>query len=356
MTALGVPGITLRHDTERPIPVGEGTTSLVGTEPGRIIATAENVLSTGGKQCRGMTFPRQAGVRRYLTGAFSGRFVAMPDMPADILSLLVFGFLLGVRHATDADHVIAIATIVSRQGTLRGSALIGAAWGVGHTITVLAVGSAIILFGVLIPPRLGLAMEFSVGVMLVLLGAMTLMGLGQAIGLVSSAGATDRGGDIAGWPLHDHVHAHGDYVHRHLHAHGPEAHGHGHERTPVAMLDTWFSRRPVYRYIRPLAIGVVHGLAGSAAIALLVLSAVRNPAWGLAYLVIFGIGTVAGMMIITVALSLPFTFTSGALPRLNRHLRTAAGLLSFCAGLFLVYQIGFTDGGLFADEPVWTPS
>jgi sulfite exporter TauE/SafE len=276
----------------------------------------------------------------------------MPDMPADIFSLLVFGFLLGVRHATDADHVIAVATIVSRQGTLRGSALIGAAWGVGHTITVFAVGCAIILFGVLIPPRLGLAMEFSVGVMLVLLGAITLMGLGQAIGVVSSPATSEWGAADAAW--HEHIHAHGDYVHRHIHGHGPAAHGHG--RTPVAMLDAWFGRRPVYPYIRPLAVGLVHGLAGSAAIALLVLSAVREPAWGIAYLVIFGVGTVAGMMIITVALSLPFAFTTARLPRLNRRLRTAAGLLSFCAGLFLVYEIGFTDGGLFADEPVWTPS
>jgi hypothetical protein len=278
----------------------------------------------------------------------------MPEMPADILSLLIFAFLLGVRHAADADHVIAVATIVSRQGTLRASALIGAAWGVGHTITVFAVGCAIILFGVLIPPRLGLAMEFSVGVMLVLLGAVTLMGLGQAIGVASPPASSEWGGDAAGRAWHEHTHAHGDYVHRHLHGHGPAAHGHA--RTPMTVLDAWFGRRAVYAYIRPLAVGVVHGLAGSAAIALLVLSAVRDPTWGIAYLVIFGIGTVAGMMIITVALSLPFAFTVGRLPRLNHRLRAAAGLLSFCAGLFLIYQIGFTDGGLFADEPVWTPS
>ena len=273
----------------------------------------------------------------------------MLDAPGNILSLLLLGLLLGVRHATDADHVIAVATIVSRERTVGRSALIGAAWGIGHTITVLAVGGAIILFGVVIPPRIGLAMEFSVGVMLVLLGALTLMGAGQAIGMARTARPGNGSDD---WEMHDHVHAHGDYVHRHLHGHGPARHGHPHEQTPVAALDGWFGRHAAYRYVRPLAVGVVHGLAGSAAIALLVLAAVRDPLWGLAYLSIFGIGTVAGMMIITIALSVPFTFTIGRLPLVNWRLRVAAGLLSFCAGLFLVYQIGFTEGGLFADTPV----
>src|SRR5437763_11090113 len=98
----------------------------------------------------------------------------MTETGLNIVSFLFLGFFLGMRHATDADHVVAIATIVSRQRNLRGSAMIGAAWGVGHTLTILAVGGAIILFGLVIPPRIGLAMEFSVGLMLILLGASTL--------------------------------------------------------------------------------------------------------------------------------------------------------------------------------------
>ena len=103
----------------------------------------------------------------------------MSDTASNLASLLFLGFLLGIRHATDADHIVAIATIVSRQRNLRGSAMIGAVWGIGHTLTILVVGGAIVLFGVVIPPRLGLAMEFGVGVMLILLGVLTLPGHGR---------------------------------------------------------------------------------------------------------------------------------------------------------------------------------
>jgi high-affinity nickel-transport protein len=149
----------------------------------------------------------------------------MLDSAANLASLLVLGFFLGMRHATDADHVVAIATIVARQRTLRGSALIGAVWGVGHTVTIMAVGGAIILFGVVIPPRLGLSMEFAVGVMLVLLGVLTLTGAGRL------------GGAAIG---HRHAHAHGDYVHTHPHAHDAAGHGHIEDRTQLAWLDRSF--------------------------------------------------------------------------------------------------------------------
>jgi len=109
----------------------------------------------------------------------------MSDTPGNLVSLLFLGFLLGIRHATDADHIVAIATIVSRQRSLRGSAMIGAVWGIGHTLTILVVGGAIILFGLVIPPRVGLAMEFGVGIMLILLGVLTLTGIGG--GVISQA-------------------------------------------------------------------------------------------------------------------------------------------------------------------------
>ena len=102
----------------------------------------------------------------------------MTGVAPDVVLFLLLGFVLGMRHATDADHMVAIATIVSRERSVVGSALIGAAWGVGHTVTVMAVGAAIILFGVVVPPRLGLVMEFAVGVMLLLLGFLTLAGSG----------------------------------------------------------------------------------------------------------------------------------------------------------------------------------
>ena len=117
----------------------------------------------------------------------------MTGAAPDVVLFLLLGFFLGMRHATDADHVVAIATIVSRERSVVGSALIGAAWGVGHTVTVMAVGAAIILFGVVIPPRLGLAMEFAVGVMLLLLGVLTLAGVGRSGGAAHAhAGALRR--------------------------------------------------------------------------------------------------------------------------------------------------------------------
>jgi hypothetical protein len=270
----------------------------------------------------------------------------------NLTSLLLLGFFLGMRHATDADHVIAIATIVSRQRSLRGSALIGAAWGIGHTLTILVVGSAIILFGIVIPARLGLAMEFAVGIMLVLLGVLTLTGFGRALGAAPRIGDAGPGHDH-GFCGHDHAHAHGDYVHSHAHRHGGRDHGHPEDHTPLARLDRKLGGLPLYQWLRPLVIGIVHGLAGSAAIALLVLAAVREPAWAMAYL--FGLGTIAGMMVITVALSAPFAFSWSRLPRFNRQLRVASGLLSFGFGLFLVCEIGFIDGGLFTASPTWTP-
>ena len=114
----------------------------------------------------------------------------MTETALNVVSFLFLGFFLGMRHATDADHVVAIATIVSRERSMAGSALIGAAWGVGHTVTVMAVGAAIIVFGVVIPPQLGLSMEFAVGIMLVLLGVLTLTGMGRAVGAAHAHAAS----------------------------------------------------------------------------------------------------------------------------------------------------------------------
>ena len=266
----------------------------------------------------------------------------MPESATDLVSLLLLGFFLGMRHATDADHIIAIATIVSRQRTLRGSAKIGFAWGVGHTITIMAVGGAIILFGLVIPPRLGLSMELAVGAMLLLLGVLTLTGAGRVIRPTGLA--------------HAHTHAHGDYVHSHIHGHDPEDHGHREDRTSIAWLDRGaFGGLPLYQWLRPFVIGLVHGLAGSAAVALLVLTIIRDPVWAMGYLFLFGVGTIGGMMLITLMLSAPFALTSFKLPRLNWQLRVASGLLSFVFGLFLIYDIGFADGGLFTESPSWQP-
>lgn len=228
---------------------------------------------------------------------------------AQFLSMAFLGFFLGMRHATDPDHVVAVTTIVSRERRVDRAGGIGMLWGLGHTATILVVGGAILLFDVVIPPRIGLSMEFSVAVMLVLLGVLSL-------------------------------------VHR------LDGHRHAGDSTPETTGDRWFVSS--HQSLRPLAIGVVHGLAGSAAVALLVLATISNAIWGVVYLAVFGIGTIAGMMLITTAISIPFAYTSRRLAGFNRSLGFASGLSSVAFGMFLIYQIAFVDG-LFTGYAHWTP-
>jgi ABC-type nickel/cobalt efflux system permease component RcnA len=263
-----------------------------------------------------------------------------------LLSIIALGFFLGMRHATDPDHVIAVTTIVSRQRSIRHAAVIGALWGVGHTLTILVVGSAIILFGIVIPARVGLTMELSVGLMLILLGILNLTGIMRWITETVTPSQL-------GHP-HSHAYGHGDYVHSHPHRHGPDEHGHSEDATPVGWMDRVFGRIGLYQIVRPLAVGIVHGLAGSAAVALLVLTTIRVPSWAVLYLLVFGLGTVAGMMLITAAIALPFTYSEKRFARLNRGLGLASGLVSLGFGFFIVYQMGFVNG-LFTHNPTWVP-
>jgi high-affinity nickel-transport protein len=269
-------------------------------------------------------------------------------------SIVAIGFFLGMRHATDPDHVIAVTTIVTRQRKLGRAALTGAFWGIGHTLTIFVVGSAIILFGVVIPPRIGLSMELSVGLMLVILGLMNLTAFWRTSKAI--AAESQHSGHSSSSPevVHVHPHTHGDYIHTHPHGHSPEAHSHRSDRTPLALLDRLFGRIGLYQQLRPLIIGIVHGLAGSAAVALLVLTTIRDPRWAVAYLLVFGIGTVAGMMLITMSIASAFNFFGSKNKSFPRVLGLASGLVSLAFGIFLVYQIGFGNG-LFTGHPQWTP-
>lgn len=230
-----------------------------------------------------------------------------------LLAVLALGFVLGMRHATDSDHVLAVGTIVSRERTPRAALWIGALWGLGHSATITVVGGAIVAFGWVIPPRLGLSMEMSVAIMLVVLGAINL------------SGALSR-------------------IERAAHAH----------RNPTSSSDVPASRVPARGSLRPLVIGVVHGLAGSAAVALLVLATIKKASSALLYLAIFGLGTVVGMMLLTWLMSLPLSALARRFPNSERPLARLAGVVSIAFGLFLAYQIG-VGNGLVVGTPTWDP-
>jgi ABC-type nickel/cobalt efflux system permease component RcnA len=265
----------------------------------------------------------------------------------NLLTIIGVGFLLGIRHATDPDHVIAVTTIVSRQRSIRHAGLIGILWGVGHTITILLVGAAIILFNLVIPPRIGLAMELAVGLMLILLGGLNLTGVTQWIAHRFTPAVTKN--EV----IHSHAHTHGGDAHVHVHSHNPEVHLHL-DQEPEGAFQRALARVGLYQLVRPLAIGIVHGLAGSAAVALLVLTTIREPRWAIAYLLVFGVGTIAGMMLITMMIGVPFAYTGRRFENFNRGLGVASGLISVAFGLFITFHIGFVDG-LFAANPHWTP-
>lgn len=265
------------------------------------------------------------------------------------LTILAIGFVLGTRHATDPDHVIAVSTIVSRERSILKAGLIGALWGIGHTLTILAVGAGIILLDLAIPSRVGLTMEFCVGLMLILLGVLNLSGTMKWISEKFSPAHPPVVGE------HAHIHEHGSKLHFHWHSHAPQREHHAESVAPPRWLERSLAGLSLYQALRPLFVGIVHGLAGSAAVALLVLSTIREPKWAVLYLLVFGIGTIIGMMLITIIIALPLSFAGYRFAWLNRALVTGSGIVSLAFGLFVCYEIGFVDG-LFRAHANWKPS
>jgi len=263
-------------------------------------------------------------------------------------SILALGFFLGMRHATDADHVIAVTTIVSHQRDRVRAALIGAFWGLGHTLTILVVGAGIIVFNLVIPVRVGLSMELSVAVMLIILGLWNVAGFLRA--MPSDSALRQDGENI----IHSHSHSHGGFVHEHSHTHAVESGLHSPDHAPLPWLDRTFGKVGLYQYLRPLVIGIVHGLAGSAAVALLVLTTIRDAHWAVAYLLVFGVGTIAGMMLITMSLASAFKLVGRGRQKFSRRLALLSGVVSLAFGLFVAYQICFVNG-LFTNHAQWTP-
>lgn len=232
-------------------------------------------------------------------------------MGASLFTTLGLGFLLGMEHALDADHVVAVSTMVSQHRSLRRAALVGIVWGLGHTLTLFLVGLAVILLRVTIPERLALSLEFAVGIVLVTLGAVILRGY-----------LTGR--------VHAHAHRHGDTLHMHFHSHAAaEGHDHAHEAP---------------RFRRSLLVGMIHGLAGSAALMLLVLASIRDPTWGLLYILVFGAGSILGMLGISAALGLPFVLTVKRFATIHQRLSIAVGLASIVYGAWIMVHVGIGDG------------
>lgn len=190
--------------------------------------------------------------------------------------------LLGMRHATDPDHVVAVTTIVSRERSLARATGVGALWGIGHTVTILVVGGAIILFKLAFTPRLGMSLEFVVACMLVVLGTLNLLNV-------------------------------------------------------QAAPSRWTTMQPLF-------VGVVHGLAGSAGATLLLVPLIDDARWALVYLLVFGLGTVVGMSLVTLAIAAPAAFAAQRVAAMQRGLRMASGAISVAFGVYLAHRIGVVDG------------
>ena len=235
-----------------------------------------------------------------------------------LLAALVLGILLGSKHSLDPDHVVAVSTIVSEYKNPLRSFWVGISWGLGHTTTLLIIGIVIIALRLTIPERMALLFEFTVGVMLVGLGIQVIYSFRKK-------------------KVHQHAHGHEEEAHHHFHSHSksPE---HVPEHHNTHGIGKPFLRRKSY------VIGLVHGVAGSAALTLLVLASIESPIAGLAYILLFGLGSVLSMGIMTVIIGLPFVISAGRLPNLNRTIQFAVGSLSILFGGFLMYQIGFVDG------------
>ena len=223
-----------------------------------------------------------------------------------LLTILGFGFALGLKHAVEADHLAAISTIVAERKSVLGSALIGGFWGLGHTISLLAIGALVIFLKLRIAESVEAKLEAVVGVMLVVLGV-------NAIRKLWSKET-----------IHIHAHEHGGHEHIHVHAHESEKESEGHHLARMTP--------------RSVAIGMIHGLAGSAALMLLVVPTIREPAAGLLYIAVFGLGSIGGMMIMSLLIGLPLHLTSGRFALLNKGMLLVAGLFSCGLGLFIVYE------------------
>lgn len=233
-----------------------------------------------------------------------------------MVSLLLLGFLIGMQHAMEVDHVAAVATLASQSTSARRTFGLGAAWGLGHSVPLFLLGAGVLLLDLALPAGLGRWLDVAVGAMLVALGGDVLLRLARG-------------------RVHWHVHRHGDGV-THLHAHGhagaaahdPLHHHHAHEHRHARRL-TW----------RALLVGMMHGLAGSGALILLTLQSLHSVTLGLFYIALFALGSLAGMALLTAAIALPLRYAARRLGLVYAGLHGAIGLGTVAVGVRLVQSL-----------------
>ncbi|MBY0121697.1 sulfite exporter TauE/SafE family protein [Bacillus sp. S/N-304-OC-R1] len=227
-------------------------------------------------------------------------------MDVTIYSVLALGFILGIKHAIEPDHVIAVSTIASQSKKLWNASLAGVFWGIGHTATLFIIGIILIFMKGEIPEKWSLSLEFFVGIMLVYLGVKTIKSF-------------------------KNIHVHEGDDHKHVHAH--KQHG-DHEHNLQ-------HKKP--KYINSLLIGLVHGLAGSGAMVLLTMSTVKSIGEAAIYILIFGAGTVIGMLFFTTIIGIPFVISKNR-KSISGSLGLATGVISTLFGIYYMYNLGFNEG------------
>ena len=236
----------------------------------------------------------------------------------DFISVLAVGLVFGLKHATEVDHVVAVSTIVSRHRSVWRSTLVGAMWGAGHTTALLITGAVVLSLLVAIPERVSNWLEFAVALMIIGLGA---------VALWRSLVKRNH--------VHVHEHSHDGVSHVHIHFHEAKTKHQAERPHSHAVSDVG---------LKPVLIGSVHGLAGSGALTLLVLTQIESAWVGFFYLVVFGLGSIVGMILMSGLIGLPFALTARNVGRVHRHLQTTAAGVSIAFGLWYAYQTGFSSG------------
>jgi ABC-type nickel/cobalt efflux system permease component RcnA len=229
-----------------------------------------------------------------------------------LAGIVLLGALLGMSHTLEADHLAAVASLATRAKSAADFVRMGIAWGLGHGLTLFLFGAVVLAVDAIVPEKLAFALELAAGVMLVLLGAGVCRRLVRR--RVHFHSHRHEGGTT-----HFHAHAHETGTGRLAHAEEPHQHSH---HTPV----------------RALLVGVVHGLAGSAALVLLALEKAPSFAAGLGYIAVFGMGSTLGMAVLSAAMSVPFRITAARLTGLHRAIEGLVGVSTLLVGIFVVYR------------------